>query len=244
MSSITLDLKPPIAGLTLSRDLVGPAEIRDLSSFCEREATDERVRVIVIMGAGDSFSRGWDWSALGEGGALGDPFGCISALSKPVICALRGETSGGGLALALAADIRLAAEGTTFSFPETANGLVPMAGATQRLARLVGRARGLELVLTGRPIDADEALRIGLVSEVVAPAELRRRVEEVALRIAERGPIAVAYAKEAISRGVDMPLEQALRYETELTLLLQATEDRAEGVRAFLEKRKPEFKGK
>lgn len=243
MSSISLEIRPPVAWLTLVRDLIGPDEMRDLASAIEA-LTTENIRAVVVMSGGADFGRGWDWPALGEAAAPRDPFGCLTTLPKPVICALNGEVSGGGLALALAADIRIAAEGTNFAFPETAMGLVPMAGATQRLVRLVGRGVALEMVLAGETCDASNALRVGLISEVVPPAKLKRRAEELALRIAERGPIAVGYAKEAIARGIEMPLEQALRYETDLTLLLQTTEDRAEGVRAFLDKRKPEFKGK
>jgi enoyl-CoA hydratase len=218
--------------------------MRDLASAVESEATEDSVRAVVIAASRADFCRGWDWPALGEAGVPDDPFGCLNALPKPVICALNGAVTGGGLALALAADIRIASEGATFSFPETAMGRVPMAGATQRLARLVGRGAALEMVLSGETLDAAGALRIGLVSEVVASPKLTRRVEEIAMRIAERGPIALAYAKEVIARGIEMPLQQGLRYETDLTILLQTTEDRAEGVRAFLEKRKPEFKGK
>ena len=255
MSSLTLDIKPPIARLTLVRDVIGSAEIGDLASACEAIAGDDSVRAVILAGSGDSFGRGWDWPALAaessaaaaalqEAGVLDDPFGCLSALPRAVVCALHGETSGGGLALALAADIRIAAEDATFSLPEVGMGLVPMAGATQRLARLAGRGNALALVLTGEPVDAADALRIGIVSEVVAKADLTDRVNEIAGRIAERGPIAVQYAKEAVSRGAEMPLDQGLRYETDLTMILQTTEDRAEGVRAFLEKRQPKFKGK
>ncbi|HEY5639048.1 MAG TPA: enoyl-CoA hydratase/isomerase family protein [Dehalococcoidia bacterium] len=255
MSSLTLDIKPPIARLTLGRDLLGPAEIGDLASACEALGGDESVRVVILTGSGDSFGRGWDWAALAgesadataalrEAGALDDPFGCVATLARPVVCALHGEVSGGGLALALAADIRVTADDARFALPETGLGLVPMAGATQRLARLAGRGDALALALTGEPIDAAEALRIGIVSEVVAADALQARADEIADRIAERGPIAVQYAKEAVSRGTDMPLDQGLRYETDLTIILQTTEDRAEGVRAFLEKRSPKFKGK
>jgi enoyl-CoA hydratase/carnithine racemase len=109
---------------------------------------------------------------------------------------------------------------------------------------LAGRSEALELVLTGEPIDAAEALHIGLVSEVMAASELQARAQAMAQRLAERGPIALQYAKEAVSRGAEMTLEQALRFETDLTILLQTTDDRAEGVRAFLEKRPPKFKGR
>ena len=252
MTSLKLEIKPPIARLTLARDVIGPAEIAELASACEAIGANDSVRAVVIAGSGDAFGRGWDWPALaGESpnalwasGALEDPFGCLASLPTAVVCALHGEASGAGLALALAADIRIAAEDATFSLPETGFGLVPMAGATQRLARLAGRGDALNLALTGELIGAAEALRIGIVSEVVAKAGLAARADEIAGRIVERGPIAVRYAKEAVSRGLDMPLEQALRYETDLTMILQTTEDRAEGVRAFLEKRQPKFKGK
>ncbi len=255
MSSLTLDINPPLARLTLVRDVIGASEIADLASACEAIAGDDSVRAVVLAGGGDSFGRGWDWPALAsespdpsgalqEAGVLDDPFGCLAALPKAVVCALHGEVSGGGLALALAADIRIAAEDATFSLPETGLGLVPMAGATQRLARLAGRGNALALALSGEPIDAANALRIGIVSEVVPKATLAKRADAIAGRIAERGPIAVRYAKEAVSRAAEMPLDQGLRYETDLTMILQTTEDRAEGVRAFLEKRPPKFKGK
>ena len=123
-------------------------------------------------------------------------------------------------------------------------GLLPLAGGTQRLPRLVGRGKALEMILTGEPVTADEALRIGLVSAVVSREHLDGEAAGIAQRIAERGPLAVRYAKEAVSHGLEMPLEQALRFETDLTIILQTTEDRAEGVKAFLEKRTPDFKGK
>jgi enoyl-CoA hydratase len=192
------------------------------------------------------FCAGWDWRALaGEGLPTGpDPFSCLAELSRPVVCAVNGDALSAGLELAMACDVRIAAEGARFGLPETAMGLVPMGGGTQRLSRLVGRGRALEMVLTAEPVDAQEALRIGLVSAVVPAARLMAEAEAVAGHIAERGPLAVRYAKEAVQRGLEMPLEQALRYETDLTIILQTTEDRGEGVRAFLEKRKPEFKGK
>lgn len=257
--SISIDRKGQIARLTLARadrgNAIDAEFIARLWDACEALAEDGEVRAVVLTADGEVFSRGWDWEALAEddadplevagvAGMLDDPFGCLAELPKPVVCAINGDAVGGGLALALACDVRVAAEVAMFSLPETGMGLVPMGGATQRLARLVGRGKATEMVLTGDGIDAAQALRIGLVGAVVAETDVVAEAERIASRIAERGPLAVQYAKEAVSRGIDMPLEQALRYETDLTVILQTTEDRAEGVKAFLEKREPRFRGK
>jgi enoyl-CoA hydratase/carnithine racemase len=230
--------------------------VRAVRDACEPASEQADVRAIVVTGDGATFSPGRNLEALegqapegqleslGVAGVLGDPFGCLAESPKPVIAALNGDALGGGLALALAADFRIAAERARFGLPEADAGLLPTGGALQRLARLIGRGRALEMVLTGEQIDAAEALRIGLISEIVAPGKLRARAQAIAERLAERGPLALQYAKEAVTRGLDMPLEQAMRFETDLTVILQTTDDRAEGVRAFLEKRKPEFKGR
>jgi enoyl-CoA hydratase len=242
--SIAIERRGPTAWLTLARPLIDAAVIRDLRDACESLQDDDSRAVIVSSAAtGWDPALGGDVGALREAGVLDDPFGCLAELPKAVIAAIGGDALGGGLALALAADIRIASEGARFGLPETEMGILPMGGATQRLSRLVGRGKTLELILTGATIDASEALRIGLVSQVVSAGKLEARAQEIAERIAERGPLAIQYAKEAVSRGIDMPLEQALRFETDLTVILQTTEDRAEGVRAFLEKRNPEFKG-
>lgn len=261
--SISLEKRGAIARLTITRDTIDGALVRELADACAAIAADDDVRVAVLTGEGDVFSRGWDWqSLLGEGepltslsagsqllaaaranGLPGDPFGCLAELSRPVICALNGDALGAGLELALACDVRIAAEGARFGLPEVSLGLLPMAGGTQRLSRLVDRGKALEMILTGESVDTLEAQRIGLVTAVVPRKRLLAEAEAIANRIAERGPLAVRYAKEAVSRGLEMPLEQALRFETDLTIILQTTEDRAEGVSAFLEKRKPEFKG-
>lgn len=230
--------------------------LRDLADACQAVSDDHEVRVAVLTAEGETFCRGWDWEALAaasEGGSLldaargfgmvPDPFRALHELSRPVVCALNGDAHGAGLELALACDIRVAAESAHFSLPETAMGLLPMGGGIQRLARLVGRGRALQLVLTGNEIDAVEAHAIGLVNRIVPRDRVLVEAEALAARIAERGPLATGYAKEAVNRGIDMPLEQALRFETDLTVILQTTDDRAEGVSAFIEKRKPNFKG-
>ncbi len=252
LRTISLEKRGPIAFLALRRpeteNAIDGAFLAQLSQACEDIEADAEIRVVVLAAQGDNFCCGWDAAVLaGEDPSglphQGDPFASIAELPRPVVCAIQGEALSAGRELALACDIRLAAENARLGLPETKLGLVPMGGGTQRLARLVGRAKALEMILTGEPVDAQEALRIGLVSAVAPRDKLAAEAEAVAGRIAERGPIAVRYAKEAVRRGPEMPLEQALRYETDLTIILQTTEDRAEGVSAFLEKRSPKFKG-
>ena len=247
--TLSMDKRGPIAHLTLRRpetqNAIDGALLGELSRACEAIEVDDDICAVVLTAEGEHFCLGWDAALLeGGGGPPADPFGCLAELPRPVVCAVQGDTLSAGLELALACDIRLAAEDAHLGLPETKLGRVPMGGGTQRLARLVGRGKALEMILTGEPVDAREALRIGLASAVTATDKLAAEAEAIAGRIAERGPIAVRYAKEAINRGLEMPLEQALRYETDLTVILQTTEDRAEGVRAFLGKRKPKFKGR
>jgi len=253
LSALSLEKRGAIAHLALSRpeseNAIDARTLRELTDCCQSLAADEDVRAVVLSAQGTVFSRGWNRSVLaGESPRSadipGDAFACLAELPRPVVCALNGDAFSAGLELALACDVRIAAEGARFGFPETAMGLMPMGGGSQRLPRLVGRGKALEMILTAEPVDAQEALAIGLVSAVVPGDRLMAEAEAVAGRIAERGPLAVRYAKEAIARGLDMTLEQALRYETDLTVILQTTEDRAEGVRAFLEKRKPRFEGR
>jgi enoyl-CoA hydratase len=257
--NISLAQRDAIAYLELKRpeqeNRIDGRLLRELAAACEALTDDPQMRVLVLSGGeGPTFSVGWDPAFLaaeieGEqaargGDVLGHTFDFLAQMPRPVICAINGDAFSAGLELALACDIRLACPEARFAFPETAWGLIPMAGGTQRLARIVGRAAALELILTTEPIDAQTALRIGLVSRVVPHDRLLAEAAALAERIAARGPIAVRYAKEAVSQGLEMSLEQALRFETDLTIILQTTEDRAEGVRAFLEKRAPEFHGR
>ena len=241
--NLSLDRRGAVARLTLTRTTLGGAFARELADACEAIAADADAHVALLSAEGDVFSTGWDSPASAQV-SPSDPFGCLAELSCPVVCALNGDALGAGLELALACDLRIAAEGARFGLPDIAMGLLPMYGGTQRLPRLVGQGRALEMILTGEPVEAQKARRIGLVSAVVPRERLLVEAEAIASRIAERGPLAVRYAKEAISRGLEMPLEQALRFETDLTIILQTTDDRAEGVQAVLDKRKPEFKGK
>ena len=210
-------------------------------------AARDEVRVAVVRGADDEFCGGWSEQALtgADGGVpLGAGFDAIAAVPQPTIAAIEGRAHSAGLELALACDVRVAGEGASFAMPETALAMVPRGGGTQRLPRAVGRAQALRLLLTGEEIDAAEARRIGLVSRVAASGEAPAAAAEIAGAIAQRGPIATRMAKEAVHRGSEMTLEQALRYELDLTVLLQTTADRAEGVRAFTARRPPEFIGR
>jgi enoyl-CoA hydratase/carnithine racemase len=182
-----------------------------------------------------------------KGGSITKPFsvaGPIADLDRPVITGIEGDAIGLGLELALASDIRIAAATAQFGFPHIKKGLIPWDGGIQRLARVVGKAKAMEMILTGGLMDADEARRIGLVSKVVSSEELMPVTMDMAREMASKGPIALRYAKEAIQKGMDLTLEQGLRLEADLYFLLHTTKDRTEGIKAFREKRTPEFEGR
>lgn len=238
----TITLEPPPGGYDRAfLDAVGAA--------ADQVAANEDVRVVILRSDGD-FGAGWAAEAVDEpSGMPGVPHiaggvEAVAAIPQPVIAAVRGRARSVALELALACDVRVAAEDATFALDDASFGAVPRAGGSQRLPRAVGRAQALRLVLLGEEIDAAEALRIGLVSRVVRGDELDSAAQAIADAVAARGPLATRLAKEAVHRGVEMPLEQALRYELDLTVLLQSTADRAEGVRAFAEKRPPRFIGR
>jgi len=168
----------------------------------------------------------------------------IAELDVPTLAAIQGDAIGQGLELVLACDIRIAAETAHFGFPEIKKGLIPRDGGTQRLVRLVGRGKAIEMILTGEVIDAQEALRIGLLNRVVPSESLTAVSLKMAQEIGSKAPIAMGYAKEAIYKGMDMTLEQGLRLEADLYLLLHTTKDRTEGIKAFQEKRPLRFEGR
>ena len=213
---------------------------------------DETIRVVVLSGAGDkAFAAGADLKELGTRSVaeqallMTQPriFDLLAAVRRPVVAAVNGACLGGGLELALACDIRIAAAGATFGAPEVRLGLIPGGGGTQRLPRIIGTGAAMRLVLTGEAIDATEALRVGLVDEI-ASGDVVARAVELAERIARNGPVAVMAAKEAVRSALSMPIEQGLRAEAALFLLAFASADRAEGIAAFLEKRAAEFPGR
>jgi enoyl-CoA hydratase/carnithine racemase len=168
----------------------------------------------------------------------------IAELDVPTVAAIQGDAVGQGLELVLACDVRVAAETAHFGFPEIKKGLIPQDGGTQRLARLVGRGKATEMILTGEVIDAQEALRIGLLNKVVPSESLTAVALKMAQEIGSKAPIALRYTKEAIYKGMDMTLEQGLRLEADLYLLLHTTRDRTEGIKAFQEKKPLRFEGR
>jgi enoyl-CoA hydratase len=232
------------------QNLIDSSTIAELCSACDTVANANDVRVVIVSGAeGGSFSAGWtddfvDACRVEPGSRAGDPFGCLAELPLPAIAAIRGEASSAGLELALACDLRVAERGARFAFPETGRGYIPLAGGTQRLPRAIGYGRAAAMILLGEEVDAATAHAWGLLNAVAEPGRLEGLSRRLAETIAARGPIAERFAKEAVHHGVEMPLARALRYELDLTVLLQTTEDRAEGVRAFAEKRQPKFSGR
>ena len=214
------------------RGLLDNEDANQLTRMLEALVDDSDVRAVVLA------SPKWGCEPGVDGGPVVE---ACAAVPQPVIAALAGSCFEEGLELALACDVRIAGRGATFRMDQVSAGGMPSAGGTQRLPRLAGPTLANRMILLGEEIDASEALAAGLVSEVREDPEARAM--ELAEAIAERGPIAERYAKEAVARGMEMTLEQALRYETDLTMILQTTEDRAEGVRAFLEKREPKFDG-
>ena len=215
---------------------------------------DESVRAVVLTGAGDkAFVAGADINELavqtptgGREHALAGQhvFDLVENMGKPVIAAINGYALGGGCELAMACTLRLAADTAKIGQPEIALGLIPGYAGTQRLPRLVGRGRAMEIILTGTPITADEALRIGLVNRVYPAAELMAESRKLALQLAKAAPIAMRYIINAVNKGTEMPFADACQYEATLFGLVASTDDMREGTAAFLQKRKPEFKGK
>ncbi len=216
-------------------------------------ASDDDVRVIVVAGAGDrAFSAGADIrefvapqapTRFREHRRRLDFRQAMDRCPQPIIAAVRGYALGGGLELALACDIRVAADDAQLGLTEINLAIIPGGGGTQRLPRLVGRGKALEMILTGARLGAAEALRVGLVERVVPAAQLGAHVGELARTLAGKAPVALRYAKEAVVKGLELPLADGLRLENDLATLLRTTEDRIEGARAFLEKRAPRWTG-
>jgi len=215
---------------------------------------DDQVRGVIVTGAGDkAFVAGADIGELAKMDALSGVqvsrtgqgvFRTIERFPKPVLAAVGGFALGGGCELALTCHMRVASENARFGLPEVGLGIIPGFGGTVRLARLVGLGRAVEMALTGEMIDADAALGMGLVTHVVPQEELLARSKEILRKVTKNGPLAVRMVLESIYRGLDTTLVEATGVESTLFGLLASTEDMREGMTAFLEKRKPEFKGR
>ena len=230
------------------------AETADgLNDVCSAVSQDDSVRLFVIAGSGGVFSAGRTsppQNLLAEGGpelarwlSRMQAASAVADLTIPVVAVIEGDAFDHGLELALAADIRIASEDARFALNDLANGAFPWDGGTQRLPRLVGPAWARDMIFTGRVVPAAEALEIGLVNRVAAKEEIWAQVDQLTESIVARAPIAAGYAKEAVKKGMDLALPQGLRLEADLNMLLYGTDDRAEGIESFLERRRPEFKG-
>jgi len=247
-----------IATITINRpeklNAMDQETIQEILSALDDAEKDENIRVVVITGAGDrAFSAGADISGMKgrtpldsrKSSQLGQqPMNRVEDLEKPVIAAINGYALGGGLELAMACDFRIASENARLGQPEINIGLVPGWGGTQRLPRFVGKALAKEMIFTGRMIDAKIAEQHGLVNKVVPAAQLKSAVQELATELLNKPPVAIKVAKQLINNSTETNLRIGLTHESEAFGILGSTEDFKEGTTAFLEKRKPKFKGK
>jgi enoyl-CoA hydratase len=258
LANVLYEKRGAIAYVTVNRPKVLNAlntpTWNDLRTAFEDARDDASVRGVILTGAGNkAFIAGADISELAHVAAFeaaqSSRFGqevldLIENLGKPVVAAINGFALGGGCETAMACTIRIAVETAKFGQPEVTLGLVPGGGGTQRLPRLIGKGRALQLILSGEMISAQEAYRIGLVNEIVPAADLITRAEAILLRIASNAPIAVKFALEAANRGLDTSQGEGLLLEASYFGLCAATEDKKEGTTAFLEKRAPQFHGR
>jgi enoyl-CoA hydratase len=244
----TITLNRPEVLNALNAELMG-----DLDVVFDEVARDDSVSVLVLTGAGEkAFAAGADISEITKKNALSGVAMAengqrilrqLETMGKPSIAAVNGFALGGGCEIAMACTIRVASEKAKFGQPEVNLGIIPGYAGTQRLSRIVGRGVAIELVLTGRIIDAAEALRIGLVTQVVPPADLMPTAEKIARTLLGKGPLALRAAMEVVNRGYDLDFDNACKLEAQMFGVLCATEDMKEGTKAFLEKRQAGFKG-
>jgi enoyl-CoA hydratase len=257
-SSLILQKNNHIAAITLNRpdsnNAINLQMGQEMDDICHRINQDNDIYVVTITGAGGVFCGGGELEKAFHSGRKQSRSDeeilkkynvalSVASIEKPVIAAVNGDALGQGLELALACDIRIAAQKARFGFPEVATGLIPSDGGTQRLPRIIGKGKALELILTAEIIDAASALEIGLVTKVVPAESLNAEVDTLVKAIAAKAPVSLRYIKEAINKGLDLTLEQGLRLEADLYFLLHTTGDRTEGIKAFQQKRPAEFKG-
>jgi enoyl-CoA hydratase len=254
--TLQLDVADRIATVTINRpdklNALNVAVFDDLSLIVDELADRADVAGVIVTGAGRAFVAGADIAELEPHGALAAKalarrgqlvFNRLESLAKPVIAAVNGFALGGGCELAMACHLRIASDAAKFGQPEVKLGLIPGYGGTQRLPRLVGKGRALQLLMTGEIIEASEAFRIGLVNRVVPAADLMKTATEMMKSMIANAPLALAGCIEAVNRGYDVSIGDALAFEATAFGLLAATEDKREGTRAFLEKRPATFKG-
>jgi enoyl-CoA hydratase/carnithine racemase len=260
--TILLEVRDHIAFVTFNRpesmNAINRQMARELVDVCKQMEEDSAVRVAIFGGAGErAFSAGMDLKERAETAfspierrnqkishTIHTQSRAIAAMTKPTIAAIRGYCVGGGLEMALACDMRVAAEDAKLGLAEVRRGLIPGAGGTQRLPRVVGVAKALEICLTGDNVTGNEALRLGLVNAAVPALDVMKAATDLASRILKGAPMSVAFIKEAIKKGVELPLEEGLRLEADLSAMLATTEDSKEGPRAFAEKRAPVWQGR
>lgn len=253
-----LQLEGPHRGvlrITLHRpealNALNTALLGELAQVLADTDRDDAIRAVVLTGSRRAFAAGADINEMAERdlvGMLDDPrqrhWAAIARFSKPIVAAINGFTLGGGCELAMHADIRIAGEDAKFGQPEINLGIMPGAGGTQRLVRAVGQALATQMVLTGEPISARRALEAGLISEITQPELTVERATAIAERIAEKAPLAVRLAKEALHKALDTDLATGLRFERHAFTVLAGTADREEGIKAFQEKRRAQFTGR
>lgn len=242
----------PVARLTLERagalNCIDEALAEEFRHACRSVEQADDFRLVIVTGSGECFSAGREYLDEGDASVSDRLAGLkvadsLASLEIPVIVALNGDATGQGLELAVAGDLRVAVDTTHFALWSAAMPVFPWDGGTQRLSRLVGQAWALDMALTGRRVDAVEALSLGLVNRVVPQNKLEAETRSLAEQVLATGPVAVRYVKETVYKGLDLTLEQGMRLEADLSVILQSTADRAEGISSFMEKRRPRFKG-
>jgi enoyl-CoA hydratase/carnithine racemase len=255
MATVSAELRGAVGLARLdrpeARNALSPELMEELASTCERWDEDPDVRCIVIAGGDDWFAAGADIRVMAERSfaeALTSPtarfWPRLAAIRTPLVAAVSGYALGGGCELALACDMIVASEEAQFGQPEILLGIIPGGGGTQRLARVMGKQRAMELVLTGRRIRASEANELGIVTKLAPPDAWLDAALELAATVAERPALAVRLGKQAVLAAEETAMTAGLDHERRLYELAMATEDRVEGMTAFLEKRKPEFRGR
>jgi enoyl-CoA hydratase/3-hydroxyacyl-CoA dehydrogenase len=256
LRDVKLEVKDSVATITMNRpeamNALSQKVMRELKQTIAQVREDPAVRVVIITGQGPAFIAGADIRTMQISNLTEmreftqfsrEVLNDIEKLEKPVIAAINGFALGGGLEVAMACDIRLASTEAQMGLPEVGLGIIPGLGGTQRTTRLIGKSRACELIFTGDQISAEEAARIGLVNRVLSPQQLMLEAQRLAKRIARQAPIAVGQAKAAINQALQTDLDAGLAFELEAAMLTFGTEDQNEGMTAFLERRKPEFKG-